>query len=78
MLWKLTGLVFLTAAFVVSVIPFRTHAILFDPVNDPPPRRVSLRDMFGSMYITTGTVALIVGILAVAAYVGFKIARRHW
>lgn len=78
MWWKLTGLVFLTAALVISVIPVRTHAILYDPANDPAPSRVSLGDIFGSIYITTVTVVLIVCVLAVASYVAVKITRGHW
>ncbi|WP_428685590.1 hypothetical protein [Sphingopyxis sp.] len=78
MWWKLTGVVALTAALIFSVIPIRTHAVLHDPVNDPPPSWASLGDLLGSMYITTGTAVLIAGILAVAGYVAFKVARGHW
>ncbi len=78
MWWKLAGLIVLTAALVFSVIPIRTHAILYDPVNDAPPSRTSLSDMLGDMYLTSGTIVLIVSILAVAGYVAFKVVRGHW
>ena len=78
MWWKLIGLFVLTAALVVALIPIRTHAIAYDPMSEPPPERGSLADVFSNMYLTPGTVLLILCIVAVAGFVASKIVRGHW
>lgn len=78
MWWKLTGLFVLTAALVFAVIPIRTHAVAYDPMNDPPPERASFGNVLGDMYLTPGTAILIALILAVAGFVAFRVVRGHW
>jgi ABC-type antimicrobial peptide transport system permease subunit len=78
MWWKLSGLLVLTAALVFAVIPIRTHAVVYDPLNEPPPERGSFGDVLGNMYLTPGTVLLILCIVAVASFVAFKVVRGHW
>ena len=73
MWWKLGILVVLTAGLIFSVIPVRTHAVLYDPA-DPQPAP-TLWTMVSNMYLTAGTVAVIVGILTAAVAVGFWIMR---
>ena len=77
MWWKLVGLVALTAAFVFAVIPFRTHAVVYDPLNEAASKRASFIDLVSNMYLTPGTVLLILCILAAASFVGFKVIRGH-
>lgn len=78
MWWKLVGLVVVTVALVFAVMPIRTHAVVYDPMNEPPPARPSFGDMLGGMYLTPGTALLILFILAVASFVAFKVRRGHW
>ena len=78
MWWKLLGLLLLTATLVFVVIPIRTHAVVYDPVNDPPPEPPSLGDFLGALYLTPGTVLVILLIVGVASFVAFKVVRRHW
>jgi uncharacterized membrane protein len=78
MWWKLVGLFALTAALIVAVIPIRTHAVAYDPMNEPPPGRASFGDMLSNMYLTPGTVLLILIILAVASFVALKVIRGQW
>lgn len=78
MWWKLLGLVVLTAVLVFAVIPIRTRAIVYAPMNEPPPEPPSFGDLLSNMYLTPGTVLLIVFILAVASFVALKIVRGHW
>lgn len=73
MWWKIGILVVLTVGLIFCVIPIRTHAVLYDPANPPPP--ATLWTTVSSTYLTSGTVAVIVVILAVAAAVGFWIMR---
>jgi hypothetical protein len=75
MWWKLAVLALVTSALAVAVIPMRTHAVKYDPYNEPPPETWSFSGIFDSIYFTPTTVALIVGILAVAAAVAFYIVR---
>ncbi|MFN3388582.1 MAG: hypothetical protein ACK40O_06580 [Allosphingosinicella sp.] len=78
MWWKLAGLFVLAASLVFAVIPIRTHAIVFDPATVSAPKALSLADTVGNMYLTPGTVLLIVFILAVAGFVALKVLRGHW
>jgi uncharacterized membrane protein len=78
MWWKLIGLLVLTAALVFAVIPIRTHAVVYDPMNEPPPVRSSFGQMLGNMYLTPVTALLVLLILAVATFVAFKVLRGHW
>jgi uncharacterized membrane protein len=78
MWWKLVGLLALTAALVFAVIPIRTHAVVYDPMDEPPPARGSFGDVLGNMYLTPGTALLILVIVAVASFVAFKVLRGHW
>ncbi len=78
MWWKLLGLLVLTAVLVFAVIPIRTRAVIYDPVNEPPPERPSFGDLLSNMYLTPSTLLLIVFILAVASFVAFKVVRGHW
>lgn len=78
MWWKLAGLGVLTAALVFAVIPIRTHAVVYDPVNEPPPEGVSFGAMLGNMYFTPGTVLLIVFILTAAGVVAHQVVRGRW
>ncbi|MDT9600010.1 hypothetical protein [Sphingosinicella rhizophila] len=75
MWWKLGGLLVLTAALVIGVIPIRTHAVLYDPAKSLPPPMPSLGEMFSTMYLTPGTALLISVILAAAGFVALKIIR---
>ncbi len=78
MWWKLIGLTALTAALVFAVIPIRTHAVAYDPVNEPAPERASFGSMLSNRYFTPGTVLLMLCIVAVASFVAFKVVRRQW
>jgi len=78
MWWKLAGLLIVTAVLVVSVIPIRTHAVVYDPMKDPAPPRPSLLDILGSMYLTPGRAALILAILVIASFVAMKVIRGQW
>ena len=78
MWWKLLGLLVLTAALVFAVIPIRTRAVIYDPVNGPPPERPTFGDLLSNMYLTPATVLLILFILGVASFVAFKVFRGHW
>jgi hypothetical protein len=76
MWWKLGGLLVVTAALCLSVLPIRTHAALYDPSN--PPKPWTFTDMLGSMYLTPTAGLLIVMIVAVAGFVAFKVIRGQW
>ena len=76
MWWKLGGLLVLTVALCLSVIPIRTHAVMYDPSNPPAPW--TLRAMLANMYLTPTAGLLIAAILAVAAIVAFKVLRGQW
>lgn len=76
MLGKLGALLIVTAALVLVSIPVRTHAVLFDPSK--PPRRPSLGDIVGSMYLTPGTGLLIAAILAIATFAAVMVIRGQW
>jgi hypothetical protein len=78
MWWKLVGLLVVTAVLIVSVIPFRTHAVAYDPMKDPPPPRPSFLSMFANMYLTPGTAVAILVILGLAGFVAMKVIRGHW
>jgi len=78
MWWKLTGLFVLTSALVFAVIPIRTHSVAYDPLSEPPPSFGSFADMLANMYLTPGTVLLILCIVAGASFVAFKVVRRQW
>ncbi len=77
MWWKLVALAVLTAVLVFAVIPVRTQALGYDPMNEPPPERGSFLDMLASMYLTPGSVLLIVLILAAAGLLAFNIVRGN-
>jgi hypothetical protein len=78
MWWKLGGLFVLTAALIFAVIPIRTHAVVYNPINEPPLQRGSFGDLLSNMYFTQSTVLLILCIVAVAGFVAFKVLRGHW
>jgi hypothetical protein len=75
MWWKLGILTIITVALIFCVIPIRTHAVLIDPANPPPPTRWTLSFIMSNMYVTPGTLGLIGILLAMAIYVGFRIVR---
>jgi hypothetical protein len=70
MWWKLGGLFLLTATLCVSVIPIRTHAVMYDPSNPPAPW--TLRSMLANMYLTPTAGLLIAAIVGVAAFVASR------
>lgn len=76
MWWKLAILIAATAGLIFCLMPMRTHAILFDPANPPPPIKWTFWSMVSNMYLTSSTVVLICAILAVAGYAAFKIVRN--
>jgi hypothetical protein len=76
MWWKLAGILVLTAALCVSVVPIRTHAVMHDPSNPPQPPTLKL--MFANMYLSPTTGLLIAVILAGAAFVAFKVISGQW
>lgn len=78
MWWKLCGLFVLTAALVFAVIPVRTHAVVYELMNEPPAERGSCGDVLSNMYLTPGTLLLILCIVAVASFVALKVLRGHW
>lgn len=77
MWWKLLGLLVLTATLVLVVIPIRTHAVVYDPMKEPPPPP-SFGKLLSAMYFTPGTVLLILFIFAGASFVALKVVRGHW
>lgn len=78
MWWKLTGLFVLTAALVFAVIPIRTHAVAYDPLSEQPPLGGPIADILAALYLTPGTVLLILCIGAGASFVALKVVRRQW
>jgi hypothetical protein len=76
MWWKLSGLVVLTAALCLAVIPIRTHAVIYDPSNPPAPW--TFRAMIANMYLTPTAGLLIAAIVAVSAFVALKVLRGQW
>lgn len=78
MWWKLSGLVILTVVFVFGVIPIKTHAALYDPLKDVPPPRPTFWNMLSNMYLTPGTVVLVLCILVIASFAGLKVIRGQW
>ncbi|HET9511745.1 MAG TPA: hypothetical protein VFO80_11410 [Sphingomonas sp.] len=75
MWFKLVALCVLTLALIVSIIPMRTHAVMFDPDSPPPPQ--TLRTMFSSMYLPPETVVGILLLLLVAVAIGAWIVRAR-
>jgi len=75
MWWKLGILVLLTIVLVGSVIPIRTHAVGYDPVNQAPPQTWSLGALLRGIYFPPTTVALIAAILVAAVAIAFWIVR---
>lgn len=80
MWWKLAALVTVTGLLIFALIPIRTHAVKYDidrnasgPLPSTP--SLSLRQMVENMYLTPGTVVLIVLIVAIAAYLALRIIR---
>jgi hypothetical protein len=76
MWWKLGGLFALTVALCLSVVPIRTHAVMYGPSNPPAPW--TLRALLANMYLTPTAGLLIAAIVAVAAFVAFKVLRGQW
>ncbi len=76
MWWKLGGLLLVTAALCLSVLPIRTHAVMYYPFN--PPRPWTLTHMLANFYLTPTSGLLIAIILGGAAFVAFKVVRGHW
>ena len=73
MWWKLGVLSLITAALIFCIIPIQTHAVLINPTK--PPAKWTLSSMIANMYLTPGTVGMICILLAVAAYIAFRIVR---
>lgn len=78
MWWKLVGLAVLTAVLVFVVIPIRTHAVIYDPMTEPPLTSPSFGEMLGNMYLTPNAALLILIILTMAGFIAFKIVRGRW
>jgi hypothetical protein len=78
MWWKLVGLLISTALLVLAVIPIRSHAVLYDPARDPPPRPPSFATTLGNMYLTPGAGVLVVLILICAGFAALKVGRGQW
>lgn len=79
MWWKLAGLVVVTAVLIYAFIPIRTQVGVYDPLNESAPADPSFADLLAaSMYLTPGSVLIVLVILAVASFVAFKVIRRHW
>jgi hypothetical protein len=68
----------LTAALVFAVIHIRTHAVAYDPMNEPPRPRGTFADVHGKMYFPPATVLLILCIVAVGGFVAFNVVRGRW
>ena len=75
MWWKLTVLALVTIVLAVSVIAIRTHAVTYDPYNEPSPQTWSVGSLLENMYFTPTTFVLVAGILVTAAAVAFWIVR---
>jgi len=73
MWWKLIGLILGTAVLISLVIPIRTHAVVFDPENPPPPQ--PFFPPLSSLYFPPSTIALIGIILVIAVLIGVRIVR---
>ena len=73
---KLTILAIVTVGLIYCMIPIRTHAIITDPNNPPPPTRWTLRFIVPHMYLTPTTMIVICLLLAVAGYIAFRIVHR--
>lgn len=73
MWWKLSILLVFTATLIFSVVPVRTHASSATPADTL--QQPTFWTMVSNMYLTSGTVLLIFGIVAVAAAIGFWIVR---
>lgn len=77
MWWKLSGLAIGTLLLCLSIVPIRTHAILYTPMKEQPPLKPSLNDMASNMYMTPGTALAIVVILLLAAAFAAVIVRSE-
>lgn len=76
---KLGGLLLVTAALLVAVIPIRSRVVVHDvPASGPLPPGPSIGDLLGSMYLTPTDGMVIVGILAFASFVAVKVIRGQW
>jgi hypothetical protein len=75
MWWKLGILLIATSVLIFCVIPIRTHAIMIDPANPPPPTRWTLSFIISHMYFTAGTYAVIGALLLGAGFIAFRIVR---
>jgi len=76
MWWKLISLISLAATLILSVIPFRTHAVGYDPASSDRPTW-SFWVMIDSMYLTSTTVVLIGLIVLCALIAGRQIVRKQ-
>ena len=78
MWWKLAGLLVLTAILIKLAIPFRTRAIIYDPLMrqtvHPLPKFWSL----DYAYLTPGSAVIILVVLAAAGFVAIKVVRGQW
>jgi hypothetical protein len=73
-MWRKLGVLSVsTAALIFCIIPIRTHAVLIDPAK--PPAKWTPSSMIANMYLTPGTVGMMCILLAVAAYIAFRIVR---
>ena len=77
MIWvKLAAVLTLAAIAAFAVAPFRTHAVAVAP--NQIVARPSLNSIVSSMYLTPGTIALVLTIVAVAGFATFQILRGNW
>jgi amino acid transporter len=76
MWWKLGVLLVVTVLLAFAVIPFRTHAIAYDPAH--PPKPWSLGQMLANMSVTPTALLLILVIVAAATFVAINVVRGRW
>lgn len=76
MWWKLGVLLFVTLALCLAIVPIRTRAVRIDPSH--PPEAWTFDRMLANMYLTPTAGLLIAAIIAVAAFVAFKVLRGQW
>jgi hypothetical protein len=72
---KLTGLALITLLLCIVAIPVRTHAV---DLGSNEESRSTLMSMLKAMYLTPGTAAVLVLVLAFSGFAAFKISRGQW
>jgi hypothetical protein len=76
MWWKLTLLFFVTAVLVVIALPpIQTHAVKYDPYNEPPPQTWTIGGMLNAFNWTPTGIAMVITIVIGAACVAFWVVR---